>query len=71
MEHGPDGLDLPTFLKQNFDVQKAVHLCQEAHLGPLGGTLFRCVPCLLSTFSLPRGTCRLSSPLHQGGAVAW
>ena len=30
MEHGPDGLD---FLKQNFDVQEAVHLHEEAHLG--------------------------------------
>ena len=35
VEHGPDGLDSPTFLKQNFDVQEAVHLYKEAHLGPL------------------------------------
>ena len=35
VEHGPDGLDSPTFLKQNFDVQEAVHLYEEAHLGPL------------------------------------
>ena len=35
MEHGPDGLDSPTFLKQNFDVLEAVHLYQEAQLGPL------------------------------------
>ena len=26
VEHGPDGLDSPTFLKQNFDVLEAVHL---------------------------------------------
>jgi len=35
VEDGPDGLDSPTFLKQNFDVQEAVHLYHEAHLGPL------------------------------------
>ena len=35
VEHGPDGLDSPTFLNQNFDVQEAVHLYKEAHLGPL------------------------------------
>ena len=35
VEHGPDGLDSPTFLRQNFDVQEAVHLYKEAHLGPL------------------------------------
>ena len=35
VEHGPDGLDSPTFLKQNFDVQEAVHLYQEAQLGPV------------------------------------
>ena len=35
VEHGSDGLDSPTFLKQNFDVQEAVHLYHEAHLGPL------------------------------------
>ena len=35
VEHGPDGTDSPTFLKQNFDVQEAVHLYQEAQLGPL------------------------------------
>ena len=36
MEHGPDGLDSPTFLKQNFDVQEeAVDLYQEVHLGTL------------------------------------
>ena len=33
MEQGPDGIDSPTFLKQNFDVLEAVH--QEAQLGPL------------------------------------
>ena len=35
VEHGPEGLDSPTFLKQNFDVQEAVHLYQEANLGVL------------------------------------
>ena len=35
VEHGPDGIDSPTFLKQNFDVLEAVHLYQEAQLGPL------------------------------------
>ena len=33
MELGPDGLDSPIFLKQNFDVLEAVHL--KAQLGPL------------------------------------
>ena len=35
VEQGPDGIDSPTFLKQNFDVLEAVHLYQEAQLGPL------------------------------------
>ena len=35
MEQGPDGIDSPTFLKQNFDVLEAVQLYQEAQLGPL------------------------------------
>ena len=35
MELGPDGLDSPTFLKQNFDVQEALHLYNEAQLSPL------------------------------------
>ena len=35
VELGPDGIDSPTFLKQNFDVVEAVHLYQEAQLGPL------------------------------------
>lgn len=35
MEHGPEGLDSSTFLKQNFDVQEAVQLYQEAKLGVL------------------------------------
>ena len=34
VEQGPDGIDSPTFLKQNFDVLEAVHLYQEAQLGP-------------------------------------
>ena len=35
LEQGPDGIDSPTFLKQNFDVLEAVHLYQEAQLSPL------------------------------------
>ena len=35
VEQGPDGIDSPTFLKQNFDVLEAVQLYQEAQLGPL------------------------------------
>ena len=35
MEHGPGGLDSPTFLKPNFDVQEAADLYKEAHLGAL------------------------------------
>ena len=35
VEQGPDGIDSPTFLKQNFDVLEAVHLYQEAQLSPL------------------------------------
>ena len=35
VEQGLDGIDSPTFLKQNFDVLEAVQLYQEAQLGPL------------------------------------
>ena len=35
VEQGPDGIDSPTFLKQNFDVLEAAQLYQEAQLGPL------------------------------------
>ena len=33
VEHGPDGLDSPTYLKQNFNVQEAADLYQDVHLG--------------------------------------
>ena len=35
VEHGPDGLESPTFLKPNFAVQEAVQLYKEAHLDAL------------------------------------
>ena len=35
VEHGPDGIDSPTYLKQNFNVQEAADLYQAAHLGTL------------------------------------
>ena len=35
VEHGPDGIDSPTYLKQNFDVQEAADLYQAVHLGTL------------------------------------
>ena len=35
VEHGPDGLDSPTYLKQNFNVQEAADLYQAVHLGTL------------------------------------
>ena len=35
VEHGPDGLDSPTYLKQNFNVQEAADLYQALHLGTL------------------------------------
>ena len=35
VERGPDGLDSPTYLKQNFNVQEAADLYQDVHLGTL------------------------------------
>ena len=35
VEQGPDGIDFPSFLKQNFDVLEAAQLYQEAQLSPL------------------------------------
>ena len=35
VEHGPDGSDSPTYLKQNFNVQEAADLYQAVHLGTL------------------------------------
>jgi len=35
VEHRPDGLDSPTYLKQNFNVQEAADLYQAVHLGTL------------------------------------
>ena len=35
VEHGPDGLDSPTHMKQNFNVQEAADLYQAVHLGTM------------------------------------
>ena len=35
VEHGPDGLNSPTYLNQNFNAQEAADLYQAAHLGTL------------------------------------
>ena len=35
MKHGLDGLDFPTYLKQNFNFQEAADLHQAAHLDTL------------------------------------
>ena len=35
VEHGPDGIDSPTYLKENFNVQEAADLYQAVHLGTL------------------------------------
>ena len=46
VEHGPDGLDSRTYLKQNFNVQEAADLYQAVHLGTLEDLFVADGPCL-------------------------
>ena len=65
MEHGPDGLDSPTYLKQNFNVQEAGSLSSQLAL--------RIITYEYAILAMPQGICRTSSPptsaLRRGGMV--
>ena len=66
VEHGPDGLDSPTYLKQNFNVQEAADLYQAVHLGTLEDLfatfLRRMALTLKSSANLRSGSLPMSTP---------
>ena len=66
VEHGPDGLDSPTYLKQNFNVQEAADLYQAVHLGTMEDLfatfLRRMALTLKSSANLRSGSLPMSTP---------